>query len=163
MTPAVPHSGLCATAASELPSRTPRVMIHSVAGWLSSRSASPRTRSTSSIDSPHGNIDIAFTGTGFGDVEDVTRLGDGGRRVAGVGQPIAQIGGNVVVAQHREGVRTADDVAIVAVVRGERLPVDRVHHGGGIVVTAAGLHSSRPRRIAVRACRCRGCRRTRSP
>ncbi len=50
MTPAVPHIGLWATAASELPSRTPRVMIHSVTGWLSSRSASFPTRSTSSID-----------------------------------------------------------------------------------------------------------------
>ena len=37
MTPAIPHSELWRTAASELPSRTPRVTIHSVAGWSSSR------------------------------------------------------------------------------------------------------------------------------
>ena len=49
-TPAVPHRSSAATAASELPSRTPRVMIHSVTGWSSSRSASPRTRSATSAD-----------------------------------------------------------------------------------------------------------------
>ena len=75
---------LCRTAASELPSRTPRVMIHSVTGWSSSRSASPRTRSATSIDRRTAQSTSALAGPGFGYVEDVSRLGDGGRRVTGI-------------------------------------------------------------------------------
>ena len=50
MTEASPHRQLWRNALSEAASRTPRVMIHSVAGWWSSRSARRRTRSPTSAD-----------------------------------------------------------------------------------------------------------------
>ena len=85
MTPASPHRQLWRTAASEAPSRTPRVMIHSVAGWLVVPLGQPADEIGHFRRQPDRAVDVGLSGVhrrGIGDIEDTPRLADAGRHVA---------------------------------------------------------------------------------